>query len=239
MTAGMRGSSNRRRRRLVFPLAIVCGLIALTGRAEAAGGAFVVDDSEVGKPGECKVESWTSFASNHDFIGVVSPACVLQIFRPVELGAQFQRARSDGVWDTGLTLKGKTSFIPVEGHPFGLGLSGGVTFDLINGGTSAAFFSVPVTFQLAEPLRLNLNIGGLWDLANDRSFVTWGAGFEYSLKKPFTLIGEVFGQGSQNTGAQIGIRYTPVEKIDFDLIYGRNLTGEHANWITLGFNLRN
>ena len=60
-----------------------------------------------------------------------------------------------------------------------------------------------------------------------------------SLKKPFTLIGEVFGQGSQNTGAQLGLRYTPVEKIDFDLIYGRNLTGEHANWITLGVNLRN
>lgn len=87
----------------------------------------------------------------------------------------------------------------------------------------------------AAPLHLGPRSCAL-DSAND---IIYQYGLGGSLKKPFTLIGEVFGQGSQNTGAQLGIRYTPVEKIDFDLIYGRNLTGEHANWITLGVNLRN
>lgn len=230
--------SGRRRAALVFPLALAVAAALAAGRAEAAGSAYAVDDSEIGKPGECKVESWTSFARNHDFIGAVSPACVFQFFRPVELGAQFQRARSDEEWSTGLALKAKTSLIPLEGHPFGLGLSGGVSFDLTNHETGSYFFSVPVTFQISEPLRINFNVGGLWDRIDDRQFVTWGAGFEYSLAKPFTLIGEVFGQGTQNPGAQLGLRYTPTEKVDFDLIYGRNLTGEQANWITLGVNLR-
>src|SRR5436190_15067842 len=98
-------------------VAYAAGLIALVSatQAQAAGGAFAVDDSEVGKPGECKVESWVSFGDNKDFIGAVSPACVVNIGRPVELGAQVQRARGDGEWGTGLTLKAKTNLIPLEG----------------------------------------------------------------------------------------------------------------------------
>ncbi len=50
-------------------------MLALSTPAQAAGGAFVVDDGEIGKPGDCKIESWASFASNADFLGVTSPAC--------------------------------------------------------------------------------------------------------------------------------------------------------------------
>ena len=31
---------------------------------------------------------------------------------------------------------------------------------------------------------------------------------------------------------------TPIDTIDFDVIYGRNIGGENANWITLGMNVR-
>ena len=37
---------------------------------------------------------------------------------------------------------------------------------------------------------------------------------------------------------QAGIRVTPIDTVDFDLIYGRNITGENANWVTIGMNLR-
>ena len=30
----------------------------------------------------------------------------------------------------------------------------------------------------------------------------------------------------------------PAEAFDIDLIYGRNIAGENANWLTLGLNLR-
>jgi hypothetical protein len=232
----MGGGAGRRPLRLMAALA-VCAAIAFPQRAEAAGGAFAVDDSEIGNPGECKVESWVSFADNHDFIGAISPACVVALGRPVEIGAQFQRERAGGSWGSGLSLKAKTSLLPVENRPFGLGISGGVSYDLSAGENDAIFLAVPITFQAGAPLRINLNAGWLWDRVAGRHFATWGAGFEVSLK-PFTLIGEVFGQDSENPGAQLGIRYTPVEKIDFDLIYGRNLAGEQADWVTLGVNLR-
>ena len=32
---------------------------------------------------------------------------------------------------------------------------------------------------------------------------------------------------------QLGLRYRPVDQFNVDLIYGRNLAGERANWITL------
>jgi hypothetical protein len=78
---------------------LVAGLVglALPTRVDAAGGAFVVDDAEIAKPGDCKVESWVSSASNHDLLGVVSPACVANIGRPVELGFSVARFRSEGL----------------------------------------------------------------------------------------------------------------------------------------------
>src|SRR3954453_14720926 len=91
-------------------------MLWLPHEAGGAGGAFAVDDAEVGKPGECKVESWVSFADNNDFIAAAAPACVANLGRPVELGLQLQRARSGGEWGTGLTLKAKTNLIPLEGN---------------------------------------------------------------------------------------------------------------------------
>jgi hypothetical protein len=225
-------------------LAVVCIALAsalLPGRAEAAGGAYVVDDSEIAKPGECKVESWASFAGNGDRVFATVPACVLDIIRPVEVGAQLSRTRADGTWATGLTLKAKTSFQSVETSKIGIGLVAGTSFDLVTQQHTALFAYVPVSFALAESLRLNLNGGWLWDRAAGEHKLTWGAGFEWIVLKnsvTITFIGEIFGQSANRLGAQAGVRITPHEKVDFDVIYGRNLAGENANWITAGVNLR-
>jgi hypothetical protein len=56
------------------------------GVSARLGGAYYVDDAEIGKPGSCEIESWSSFAANGDRIAVFSPACVLNLGRPVELG---------------------------------------------------------------------------------------------------------------------------------------------------------
>jgi hypothetical protein len=217
-------------------LGLFCSVLpAHEGRA--AGGAFSVDDSEIGAPGECKVESWGSFASNRDFISAVAPACVVNVGRPVEAALQFARSRSDGHWSTGLVLKGKTSLVPIGNGGIGVALVGGIGFDLTQGQAASTFVSLPVSFQISEPLRFNLNIGAVRDLIEDRTIFTWGAGADFSVTSKVTLIAEVFGADGE-TGAQTGIRYTPHEKIDFDLIYGRNLTGERADWITFGVNVR-
>jgi hypothetical protein len=222
-------------------IAAFAALVLGAERADAAGGAYAVDDVEVGAVGSCKVESWLSYASNTDLVASTVPACVFNLGRPVEISTQLQRFRSGGEWGSGLTLKAKTNIIPVEPGKIGLGIFGGTGFDLVTGENTGAFLGVPVTFQLHEQFRINVNAGWLWDRIADQHFAVWGAGFEWNFVKPLTLIGEVFGQagpGSNDPRAQLGLRYTPMEAFDIDVIYGNNITGERAHWITVGLNVR-
>jgi hypothetical protein len=245
----MNGNLFLRPRALFASCAVGFVAIASATGVHAAGGAFAVDDSEVGKPGECKVESWVSFADNNDFIGATAPACVANLGRPVELGLQVQRFRGDDEWGTGLILKAKTNLIPLEGNRFGLGISASTGWDLITGENVGGAINVPLTFELLEQLRINLNAGWLHESADSLNWFTWGAGLDWNFVKPLTLIAEVFGAtgsdlppGTPNSvrepRGQVGLRYTPVENIDVDLIYGCNITGEDANWVTLGLNVR-
>jgi hypothetical protein len=241
-------------RHVFAAIILVAGLLLLPAHAIAAGGAFVVDDVEIGKPGDCKVESWTSFASNHDFIAATSPACVAKLGIPIELGGQLQRSRSDDVWGTSGTLKGKANLVPIENHPFGLGISGGSSWDLLTGANTGGFINVPATFQVRDNFRINVNGGWLYHNVAKIHYATWGVGFEWNFVKPVTLIGEVYGQAGRlppvedgetpapnairEPRAQIGLRFTPHDKVDIDVIWGHNITGENAHWGTLGFNLR-
>jgi hypothetical protein len=241
------------RRALLGSLAVSAALLT-TRPADAAGGAFIVDDVEIAKPGECKVESWAQAASNRDFNAVTSPACVVKLGIPVELGAALQRSRADDAWGTSGTLKAKTNIIPVTNHPFGLGIEGAVSWDLLTGANTGGTIFVPVTIQLNDAFRVNLNGGWQYDNVNKINYAVWGAGFEWNFAKPFTLIGEVFGQAGRlppvddgdppapnaivQPRSQLGVRYTPIDNIDVDVIWGHNITGENAHWFTLGLNLR-
>jgi len=210
--------------------------------ALAAGGAYVVDDSEINEVGSCKVESWAAIASNADFIGTVAPACVVSLGRPVELSAAFVRIRSDHAWSTQTAFKAKTNLIPIENNKFGVAFIVGGGVNLTNRTFNAMFVTVPVSLQLHEKLRLNVNGGWLGNPSTGENVASWGAGLEWNpVNKQTTLIGEVFGfAGGENPQPrfQLGVRFTPREFFDIDVIYGRNLTGENANWITVGVNLR-
>jgi hypothetical protein len=101
--------------------------------------------------------------------------------------------------------------------------------------------TVPTTYQIGEHLQINLDGGWLWDRVNDRHLFSWGAGVEWAPMDKVTLITEVFGftgGESNDPRFQTGIGFTPVQALDIDVIYGRNLAGERANWITLGLNVR-
>jgi hypothetical protein len=215
--------------------------------ARAASGAFVVDDSDVSPGGSCKVESWLSFASNSNFIASTVPACAIDFGgRVVEFSAQFQRVRADGEWDTSLQTKAKTNFIPSGTGKLGVGLAAGTMHDLLTGETTGAYVTVPFTYGMTDNFKILVNGGWLFDRLANQHFLTYGAGFEWNFVKPLTLIGEVFGQVGPETDPrtvtdprfQVGLRITPVEMADLDVIYGRNITGENANWITVGLNVR-
>lgn len=210
-------------------------------RAAKLGGAYFVDDAEIGRVGSCEIESWGSFADNTDRIFVFSPACVFDVGRPVELGTNFVKMRSDGAWDSTLALTAKTVPIPINGHGFGLAIAGAVAYDLTNHTLNTLIANVPVTFDLSRALRFNINFGAQYDVDQKQLLATMGAGISWNFVQQWSWISEIFaivGPGETNPRYQTGIRYNPSKDIDLDLIYGRNLTGEGANWITLAVSVR-
>jgi len=217
---------------------------ALSGEARAAGAAYVVDTAEVSEPGSCKVESWASAASNHDFLAATSPACVVNMFRPFELSSQFSRARADTEWATAAAPKIKTNLVPTAIGSWGFAISGTATYDLTAQQNTALAITVPATLRLSNVVRINLNAGWQWDRVAGQHYATYGAGIDWrTADNVWTLTAEVFGiagainedqeRGQIRPRWQVGLRWRPIDDFNLDVIYGRNLTGEESNWITV------
>lgn len=225
-------------------LIAVCGLVT---HAEAAGGAYAVDDAQTAPLNTCQVESWLSVARNRDLVAASAPACTVEIGVPVELKAEFQRVRALGSWASTINLQAKTSILPVEVGKVGLAVSTSATYEFGIDQVAATFVNVPLTYAASEHLRFNVNVGWLHSPAVARSWATWGVGFEWQFVQKLTLVAEAFGQVGPRPAEspaitdprmQAGLRYTPVESIDLDVVYGRDITGVQTHWITVGLTAR-
>jgi hypothetical protein len=225
-----------------FSLAVMAPI-----EARAAGAAYQVDTAEVSEAGSCKVESWASFASNRDFFGAVSPACSVPFVRPLELSAQFNRSRSDGEWDTAATPKFKVNLISSAIGTPGMAVTGTVTYDFSSRDATQVNLTVPVTLRLSDVVRINVNAGWMLDRTLDRQFLTYGLGIDWRTPdNVWTLTAEVFGQTGNSAEThsttqprfQTGLRWRPVDRWNVDVIYGRNIMGENANWLTIATVLR-
>src|SRR5665647_2160426 len=236
----------KRIRKVAAVLAAGVATIVMPSQAWSAGAAYAVDTAEVSEPGSCKVESWASAASNHDFFAALSPTCVMELYRPVELSVQLNRARADEDWTTGATPKLKTKLIPSGIGTWGLAVAAGASYDLTARENTGAFAYLPATLRLSENARINLNGGWQWDRIADRHYLLYGAGFDLRTSdNVWTLTGEVFGLGGMADVSsvtqprfQVGLRFRPVDRFNIDVIYGRDLTGENANWITVATVMR-
>jgi hypothetical protein len=221
---------------------LACSPLFVSQAAAASlGGAYFIDDAEIEKVGNCEVEHWASFARNGDRVLVSNPACVADLGRPVELGVTVLRTKSAGDWDTTAAATAKTVFKETDGHGWGYGLSGAITYDTTTNLLNGLIVNVPVSYDFSKALRMNFNVGWQYDPSQRQNFLTGGAAFAWQFRAPFSLLGEVFaivGPDQSNPRMQLGLRYNPVKSVDLDLIYGRNITGERSNWITVGLNFR-
>lgn len=216
-------------------------LLVFAGEARAAGAAYVVDTAEVTEAKACKVESWISSASNHDLIAAVAPTCGVDLFQATEVSIQLNRSRSEEGWGTEATPKVKTKLLPSAIGTWGLAIAAGGTFDLIARENTGAFAYLPATLRVSDNLRINVNAGWQWDRVIDRHYLLYGVGFDLRTSdNVWTLTGELFGLAdvgnssvTAKPGFQMGVRYRPIDRFNIDLIYGRNLTGENANWVTI------
>lgn len=219
--------------------------MALSDPVLAAGGAYAVDTADISEVGSCKVENWFSAAGNSDRVGVANPSCVADVFRPIEFSAQASAMKADGEWGGSIAPKLKTNLVPTAVGTFGFAAEAGGGFDAVTGENTSVFAYVPATFRFSDTMRINLNGGWLWDRTVDQQYLTYGAALDVKLTEIVTFTGEVFGQ----TGIaddphvvqprfQTGLRFRPVETFSLDVVYGRNITGENANWITVGTTVR-
>ena len=115
----------------VFAIGLAVANLCAASPVRAAGTAYGVDTAEVGEIGNCKIESWLSWASNQDFVGVANPSCVVNLGRAVEVSAQIQRSRSDGEWGTSIAPKFKTNIIPSAIGRFGVAIAVGASYDAV------------------------------------------------------------------------------------------------------------
>ncbi len=227
---------------------MVLAALAAAGEARAASGAFAVDDAAVDAPGRCKVEAWLSAANNpmSDWSAAIAPACALPLLgHRFELGATYLRTSAAGEHGSGVSVKTKTPLPGLDfalNDRFGVALVWGGSFNAATAKTHTMFFNAPVTLRITDALTININAGYHEDKVERYNAVTWGAGFEFNMKSisldKFTLIAETFSNHRDHTATQIGLRFTPIGKLDIDLIYGYNLASEEANWLTLGLNYR-
>jgi hypothetical protein len=220
----------------------------LAGEARAANNAYAVDAADISETGSCKIESWLSSATNTDFSAVANPSCVVDPFKlkPVELSLLTNPARSDGEWGMTLAPKAKINLVPTGVGKWGLSFYAAGSFDARTGENLTVAAVVPATYRLSENMRINVNAGWLWNRSIDQNYFTYGIGFDWKFTETLQWTIEAFGQaGAANDSpssvrprVQTGLRYRPNEVFSLDLIYGHNITGEGANWITIGTTIR-
>lgn len=229
-------------------MATVAALLAfgVSGSASwAAGTAYGVDTAEVSDPGNCKIEGWLSQASNGDRVATANPACVVDFGTPTEVSVQIQRARDAGDWATSYSPKIKAKLTQTGIGKWGFSAVAGVNYDATANDVSGAFAYVPATLRLSEIVRINVNLGWQLDATADRHFASYGVGFDWILVEKVIFTGEMFGiVGNSETANetrprfQAGLRYRPEDRYSIDLIYGHNINGEGADWITLATTVR-
>jgi hypothetical protein len=231
--------------RIAFAVTAAVSAWLTAGDARAANGAFAVDAADISEVGSCKLESWISTATNTDFSLVANPSCVVDVGKPVELSVLSTRFRSDGEWGNSFQPKAKTNLVPTGIGKFGFSIYAGGSFDALTGNNLTTFAVMPATYRLSETMRINLNGGWLWDRTADRHYLLYGIGWDWKFTEVLQLTLEAFGQAGQadvpsvtRPRFQAGVRYRPNEIFSVDLIYGRNIQGENANWLTLGTTIR-
>ena len=235
--------------RLLLLLAVVLAdvlALLLTGDAAfAANGAYAVDAADISDLGSCKLESWISTATNTDFSLVANPSCVVDLGRPVELTLQTNYARMGGDLSTTLSPKLKFNIEPTGVGKFGYSFLASAGIDAQTGQNTSLLAEIPLTYRFSEITRINLNAGVFRDMVAERNYFIYGAGFDWKITELFQYTIEAFGLvGAADAPSlirpriQTGIRYRPNDIFSLDVIYGHNITGEGANWITVGTTIR-
>lgn len=201
----------------------------------ANGGPYAVDDAGIATPGKFKLESWSSFASNGDRVYLASPGFTLEALPFVEFELTVERRRSDGEWAATFAPAAKIALRDMDQHGYGLALSIGSGHAGVIRNADTVYAVVPLSLPVNERLNLHFNAGVERDLTENETVGVWGMAAQVMAHDRLELIGEVFGSEGNRPGWQAGFRpYVLDGNIALEIVYGRNLDGERADWLTVG-----
>ena len=205
----------------------------------AAGGAHIVDDSEVETPGTCHLELWVSRFVPGDGYANVGPACTFLKIPWLEVGAAYQHYWDDIAAGPLVGPQIKINFQPAsEGLGVALGLNAAVNARI--GELGLASLLALVTIPVTEKFRINVNAG--WSYLNDENPTAffWGGQVEVDVGWDVTLMMEAFGRQPGVIGNQMGLRYTPSAhpRFDLDLLVGTIFDQDSTKFFTLGVTVR-
>lgn len=212
-------------------------LLAWAAPAFAAGGAHVIDDAEVEAAGHCHVETWiTRYTASARLINL-SPACTRREMPRLEIGAAFQHldlGRTSG-FSVGPTLKYE---LRAPDHRLGIAVSAAAGWSNRTDRVETAGIIVPLTLDLPDTLRINANTGWTWLRSGDVNSGFVGGQLDAAVSKTVSLMVEVFDRQPGRAGAQTGVRWTPREWLDLDLLAGRYVDGVSRSEVTVGVTVR-
>jgi hypothetical protein len=245
-------------------LALVCASSA----ALAQGGPFRVDDSGVEEAGTIKLEASGAFSldGRREREFSIRPGFTPELLPFVEFSLGLTRSAEGRdpedakrrFWGTRLEPEAKVELVPVERHGVGLGLKVGAAWRLsaqrlgadvdpeVAGLRRLESLSAAgiATLRPLESLALNLNLGVERDRIDRRTAPLWGVGAAWRAVEDSpiggtTLIAEVSGSDRRRSAVQAGLRQTLFEeRLDLDLVLGRNLSDERATWLIGGIAVR-
>lgn len=206
--------------------------------AQAAGGAHVVDDSEVETPGLCHAENWVAAESDHAEFANIGVGCTARSRSNLELGGYVSYQRQRGPDDATIGLSPKFQLRPVNSG-LGLAVDAALGFGLRRGRFETASLIVPLSVPLTRSIQLNLDAGGYWTRADHRVRAFTGAQLAAQIRPAVELMTEGFTWSGRPLGGQAGIRWTVDHgRIDLDMLAGRYVDGIAKRAITLGFTIR-
>jgi len=229
-------SPSRPRRRA--PCLILPAALLAPDAAFAAGGAHVIDDSEVEAAGNCHLETWVTGSSDDLWLANAGVGCTPETIPVLEFGGSVAHARSPASEETLVGVMPKLNLRPADSG-LGVAVAGSLVYGADRSRLEAASLIAAVTVPAAESLRFNLNGGWVWAKAGPGSELFAGAQAEWQVSSAFGVMAEGFARSHGKAGAHAGVRWTSGDgRIDVDLMAGRYLDGATPTSVTFGLTLR-